>query len=69
MAVENSTELLFFSKLEYRGFKVDNYDLATRLSKLKLVDPIWRLNIRKKFMFFSKLEYRGFRGHISEFSY
>ena len=62
MALKNSEERMFISKLKYRGFEVIDYDLATRLSKFKLTDPIWRLKIRKKFRFFSKLEY-SFRGH------
>ena len=46
MAVKNSKELMFFTKLKYRCFEVADYDLATRLSKFKLADPIrhtiWR---------------------------
>ena len=50
MVVKNSKVLMFFSKLKYRGFEVADYDLATRLSKFQLADPIWRLKIRKKSM-------------------
>ena len=41
MAVKNSKELMFFSKLKYRCFEVVDYDLATRLPKFKLANPIW----------------------------
>ena len=40
MVVKNSKQLMFFSKLKYRGFEVADYDLATRLSKFKLADSI-----------------------------
>ena len=32
---------MFFSKLEYRGFEVTDYDLATRLPKFKMAEPFW----------------------------
>ena len=58
MAVKNSKGL-FFLKLRYRGFDVADYDLAIRLRKFKMADPIWRLKILKKLRFFLKFEYMG----------
>ena len=52
----------FHRNLYILYFWIADSEYAVRFSKFKIVDPIWRKEILKKFQFLCELVYGGFRG-------